>query len=169
MSFPKRDADPHDQSRDLTPFAAFMEAYERDATVETTPDPPGHGKGGHYYVYDLALMLALVGLLNDVILEPKGYRLTVVEALETDDKVGNGHCLVLVREPCPTPVPEPVPVPPEQPAAEFEEPIEYLPAPPQPGGLPIGVLTAGVPLFRQELQFLPSFLAWLPDQSRLDA
>jgi SAM-dependent methyltransferase len=132
MIFPKRNAHPTDQQRELTPFQTFIDAYDQGLTVETAPLPTGHGKGGHYYVYDTGLMLALVGCLNDRILEPKGYRLNVEEVLETDDKVGNGHCIVLRSEMFGAGEPEFVPVPPNPLMAEVVDQSRTYPHIPFP-------------------------------------
>ena len=92
---PQRDAHPFDRSRPLTPISAFINAYDRDLTVQSAPIPLPHGRGGHYHVYTVGTLLALVGAVNRRLANTT---LIVEEVLETDDKVGNGHCLVLRKE-----------------------------------------------------------------------
>ena len=92
---PQRDAHPFDRSRPLTPVSAFSDAYERDLMPQTAPIPLPYGRGGHYHVYTVGTLLALVGAVNRRLI---GARLRVEIVLETDDKVGNGHCLVLRKE-----------------------------------------------------------------------
>lgn len=92
--FPKRDALPEDRDRPITELETIIQAHRDRLTIETAPsdDIPGN-KGGHYYVYTLQLMLNLIAYFNRYL--AKGYKLEVVEALESDDKVENGSCIVL--------------------------------------------------------------------------
>lgn len=90
MIFPKRDALDTDRGRAITELDAITDAHDMGLTVETAPEPPG-GKGGHYYVYTLDSMTALVRYIST----QYNLNLKIGLALETDDKVGNGHLMVL--------------------------------------------------------------------------
>lgn len=90
MIFPKRDALDTDRGRAITELDTITDAHDQGLTVETAPEPPG-GKGGHYYVYTLDSMTALVRYIST----QYNLNLTIELALETDDKVGNGHLIVL--------------------------------------------------------------------------
>lgn len=90
MIFPKRDALPSDGERPITDLKEIVAAHKKKLTVETAPEPPG-GKGGHYYVYTLDLMKRLI----DHCALKKGLDWEILVAAETDDKVGNGHCIVV--------------------------------------------------------------------------
>jgi SAM-dependent methyltransferase len=82
MIFPKRDADPRDQERPISTL---------EEIVGATADPGDETQ--HCYVYTLQLMKDVVEWFNAHVAD--GYRLEVVDEQETDDKVGNGHTLVL--------------------------------------------------------------------------
>lgn len=114
MIFPKRDALPADQKRPVTDVGKIVAAYDQKLTVETAPEPEGQGKGGHYYVYTLNTMKELVQRVE-------GLRWELVEELETDDKVGNGHLLVYRQLPVPI---EEEPLVEEAPVAEEEKPVK---------------------------------------------
>lgn len=97
--FPKRDALDTDRGRAITELDTFIAAHDQGLTVETAPEPPG-GKGGHYYVYTLDSMTALVRYIST----QYNLNLKIGLALETDDKVGNGHLIVLHKIEAPAPV-----------------------------------------------------------------
>lgn len=92
--FPKRDALPEDRERPITELSTLIKAHRERLTLDTVSSKniPG-GRGGHYYVYTLQLMLDLIAYFNRYL--AKGYKLEVIEAEETDDKVGNAHTIVL--------------------------------------------------------------------------
>lgn len=118
---PKRDALPADLTRPITDFDVLSKAFVDGLTVETAPieGVPG-GKGGHYYVYDLPLLKRLF----EMSFSWKGStgHLELLEAHETDDKVGNGHLLVhrVVRFPAPEAAP----------SEDGDAPAEEVPEPP---------------------------------------
>ena len=88
LIIPKRDADPLTREHPLTP----MQTLIGEGGQPTSKRVP------HAYVYTLGTLLALIGALNHRIAPQEGVCLTVRAALETDDKVGNGHCLVLRKD-----------------------------------------------------------------------
>ncbi len=81
MIFPKRDALPSDVGRPLSGIADFIKRYN----VRRAP-----ADEGHIWVFSLQSMIDLIEYCN------KTYSLGwgIIEALETDDKVGNGHTIV---------------------------------------------------------------------------
>lgn len=89
MIFPKRDALPADQGRPVSEVSAMVAAHlERD---RARPRDEAHGGDqGHVFVYTLGTMLDLILIAN----RRFGLEWTVLEAQETDDKVGNGHTVV---------------------------------------------------------------------------
>lgn len=89
MIFPKRDALPADAERPISTLGEIVDAYDAKLTVESAPEVPGQGKGGHYYVYTLGLMREIINWCGG------GFFVwDIIEALETDDKVGNGILIV---------------------------------------------------------------------------
>jgi hypothetical protein len=80
---PKRDALPSDIGRPLSKIEAFEEAHvpENKGKVDTD---------NHIWVFSITLMVELVNYCN----EKHNLRWEILEALETDDKVGNGMCMV---------------------------------------------------------------------------
>lgn len=95
MIFPKRNALAADINRDITPLDTFIRAYEENWDVNSVPQEymagvPG-GRRGHYWVFTLQNMLELLNYCRVIL----GIEWGVQEFLETDDKVGNGHCVVL--------------------------------------------------------------------------
>jgi SAM-dependent methyltransferase len=107
---PHRDASEELARRDVTTFVELLDAFEQDYTVETMLKAITEAAGGereHYWVFDLDLLVGLVEWCATDL----GLNLEVVEALEKDDKVGNGYCLVLrqLDKPDPEPVEKPAP------------------------------------------------------------
>lgn len=83
MIFPKRNALPSDVGRPITEVKDFISRYNKaltDFTVES----------GHLWVFTLQSMIDLINYCN------KTYKLgwEILEANETDGKVGNGHEIV---------------------------------------------------------------------------
>jgi hypothetical protein len=102
---PHRDASPELARREVTTFVELLDAFEQDYTVETMPKAIEEAAGGpreHYWVFDLDLLVGLVEWCSVDL----GLNLKVVEALEKDDKVGNGYCLVIRQEEQPVTEPE---------------------------------------------------------------
>ena len=88
---PKRDADPNDRSRPVTPLAEWEEHYVRKTTYE---DRIAEMKGparSHYTVFSPALLHGVGDWFNRT---HRAVRLERVAYQETDDKVGNGHTVV---------------------------------------------------------------------------
>jgi SAM-dependent methyltransferase len=88
---PKRDADPNDRPRPLTPLTDWEEHYASKTTYE---DRMAEMKGparSHYTVFSPALLHGIGDWFNRT--HPAA-RLEVVAFQETDDKVGNGHTIV---------------------------------------------------------------------------
>ena len=90
MIFPKRDAAPLDADRPLTELQEFIDDYREKRNVVTHPTPAGHSTRGHYHVFSLASMLALIAWGNEHV--DLGWEVVATE--ETDTKVGNGHTVV---------------------------------------------------------------------------
>ena len=100
--FPKRTAETHcDIFLPLTSLDELIAAYRQARTVENYPVPQCGGWRGHYYRYSLQLMLRLINWINREKLAT--FRVEAVE--ETDEKVGNGHTVVL-RKSSPGAMPE---------------------------------------------------------------
>ncbi|MEO5720225.1 MAG: class I SAM-dependent methyltransferase [Chthoniobacterales bacterium] len=88
---PKRDADPLDRPRPLTPFVEWEEHYVKRSTYE---DRIAEMKGparSHYTVFSPELLLAIESWFNRA---HSDTRLDQAAFQETDDKVGNGHTIV---------------------------------------------------------------------------
>lgn len=83
MIFPKRDSDPNDINRPINNVCDFVKQYNENL--------PLNDHKHHIWVFDLQLMINLIQYCTNY------YNLnwTVIEALETDEKVGNGHCVVV--------------------------------------------------------------------------
>ena len=84
MIFPKKSA--LDHTREVTPISHFMDDYRNKKTVETHSIEEVGVRRGHYHVFTLASMLELI--------QSADLDWQILEALETDDKVGNGHMVV---------------------------------------------------------------------------
>lgn len=85
--FPKRDALPSDIGRPLSLIDDMDKVYiEKNKIGEVDID-------NHIWVFDLALMMHIVKFLNSMY----DFDFDILEALETDDKVGNGHEIILKK------------------------------------------------------------------------
>jgi len=82
MIFPKRDALPEDIGRPLSTIPEFVSAAMTEHPKLITTE--------HIWVFDLEVMKSLIEYCNNYYF----LNWTVVESLETDDKVSNGHCVV---------------------------------------------------------------------------
>jgi SAM-dependent methyltransferase len=82
MIFPKRDALPADIGRPLSSIADFIVANSINHTELITTE--------HIWVFDLEVMKSLIEYCNNYYF----LNWTVLESEETDDKAGNGHCIV---------------------------------------------------------------------------
>lgn len=88
---PLRNALAEDRSRPLTPLDHMVEDYQLGRTAETHEVPP-NGKRGHYHVFDLQSVLAVVHWAEANAI---GSRFEVVATQVPDQKVGNGFVVVL--------------------------------------------------------------------------
>lgn len=91
---PKRDAHPPDRERPISTLEELKRADQEQWTVDTAPAEviaAAGSKRGHYFVWTVDLAMELVDYVNESI---KG-SLRPITFRETDDKVGNGWCLVL--------------------------------------------------------------------------
>jgi len=89
---PHRDALEEDADRPLTSIAHVLRDYLDGATVDTHPLAPGHGKRGHYHVFDV---FSFGGMIKAYNLVHRAKRFEVVDRLSNDDKVGNGFVIVI--------------------------------------------------------------------------
>jgi SAM-dependent methyltransferase len=94
MIVPHRDAHPPDKSRPVSTVDELVEAYANCYTPDTHPYQD-QGRRGHYWVFTLESMKALVTACNDTF--ALGWTLVYEEAI--DAKVGNGFTLVYRYEP----------------------------------------------------------------------
>lgn len=81
--FPKRDALPEDRNRPISSIPEFVYHH--------TNLPQEFDSTHHVWVFTLELMINLIGFCS-------GYfnlHWDVIDKLETDDKAGNGHCIVI--------------------------------------------------------------------------
>lgn len=86
MIFPKRGADKNDIGRQLSPLMDFVKQYN---------DPqPLTDEHRHIWVFDLDVMLHLIRVCNDLY----GLKWRVIDWMVSDDKIGNGHVIVAVKE-----------------------------------------------------------------------
>lgn len=94
MIVPHRDAHPPDKNRPVSTVDELMAAYTECYTPDTHPYQ-GQGRRGHYWVFTLESMKALVEMCSI------GYGLdwTLVHEEAIDAKVGNGFTLVYRHEP----------------------------------------------------------------------
>ena len=82
MIFPKRDAEPLDRDKPISTLQSFINQYQNPKILSE--------KNDHLWIFTLQLMLDIHQWCNT-----NGVTdWEVVEALESDDKVGNGHCTV---------------------------------------------------------------------------
>jgi hypothetical protein len=88
---PKRDALEADAVLPITTIGHQLLDYINHVTYETHEIPPGHGKHGHYHIYSVDSYIELIEKINQF----AGIRFELVDYLDTDDKVGNGHVNIL--------------------------------------------------------------------------
>jgi predicted SAM-dependent methyltransferase len=91
LVIPQPTACPGDVGRPLTTLEHCLEDYRLNRTIEDHPIPPGHGRRGHYHVWNLAQFSDLV---NQVFPD----KLTIVATQDPDEKVGNGFVVVLRKK-----------------------------------------------------------------------
>jgi len=82
MIFPKRNADPVDLYKPISTLQSFIDQYEN-------PQPLNDNEC-HIWIFTLQLMLDIIDYCNNTFSQ----KWDIIEKLETDDKVGNGHCIV---------------------------------------------------------------------------
>lgn len=82
MIFPKRDADPNDVNRPVSEIEDFINQYDHPQ--------PLTDENCHIWIFTLETMVNLIDYCNE------NYNLgwNIIDYQETDDKVGNGHCVV---------------------------------------------------------------------------
>ena len=88
---PKRDADPLDRDRPLTPLAEWEHHYGKKSTYEDRIAEMQGPARSHYTVFSPELLRSIEAWFN------RTHSLSHLEAVafqETDDKVGNGHGIV---------------------------------------------------------------------------
>jgi SAM-dependent methyltransferase len=81
--FPKRDADPKDVDRPINKLLDFVDQYKNPQ--------PLTDEHCHIWIFDLKLMIELFEYMNDFMF----FNFEIIESHETDDKVGNGHTIVV--------------------------------------------------------------------------
>lgn len=83
MIFPKKDADPNDVNRPLSEISEFYKQYNNPENILDS--------SRHFWVFSLSSMVSLINYCN------KEHNLSwdIIDSKETDDKVGNGHCIVM--------------------------------------------------------------------------
>ena len=93
---PKRDADPLDRDRPLTPLAEWEYHYAKRSTYEDRIAEMRGPARSHYTVFSPALLHGISDWFGRI---HSAARLEETAFQETDDKVGNGHTIVwLVRK-----------------------------------------------------------------------
>lgn len=85
---PTRDMNPDDRKYPYTTVDHLIDDHNQGHTVATHPWPEGQGPRGHYHAFSPMRFAYFVGTIF-------GTRLELVEALEIDEKVGNGHTLLV--------------------------------------------------------------------------
>ncbi|MBA2269432.1 MAG: class I SAM-dependent methyltransferase [Chthoniobacterales bacterium] len=88
---PKRDADPLDRDRPLTPLTELVRHYEKRSAYEDRIAEMNGPARGHYTVFSPELLHGIGDWFNRAHFWA---RLDEVAFQETDDKVGNGHTIV---------------------------------------------------------------------------
>ena len=89
---PKRDVVPSDAARPVTPLSVHVRHYELGSTHESRAAEEGLIGRGHYSVFAPSTLRAMVDWFNRT---HQGSALEEVAFQDTDDKVGNGHTIVL--------------------------------------------------------------------------
>lgn len=84
--FPKRDALPEDKNREITSIDHFFGDYKNAIDVNSHDGV----RRGHYHIFTLQSMLELIYKAD--------LNWKILEAEETDDKVGNGHMIVVCHD-----------------------------------------------------------------------
>lgn len=82
MIFPKRDADKRDAIKEISSLESFIEQHNNPKNLTD--------ENGHIWIFTLETMLNLINYCKSE------YNLEwdILKSLETDDKVGNGHCII---------------------------------------------------------------------------
>ena len=89
---PKRDMVPYDAARPVTPLSVHVRHYQLRSTHESRAAEEGlHGRG-HYSVFSPSSLREMVDWFNRT---HRRCQLRQAGFQETDDKVGNGHAMVL--------------------------------------------------------------------------
>ena len=91
---PKRDAHEPDRERPVSTLDELLSAHFEQWTVDTVPaevEKAAGGRRGHYFVWTLELAKELIETLQ----MNCGFDATILRALHTDDKPGNGWSLIL--------------------------------------------------------------------------
>jgi len=83
MIFPKRDADPNDVNRPISEISDFYKQYNNPQ--------PLNDNSCHIWIFTLETMVNLIDFCN----ETYGLGWKIIDSQETDDKVGNGHTIVI--------------------------------------------------------------------------
>ncbi len=89
---PKRDAVASDAARPVTPLSVHVRHYELRSTHESRSAAEGLNGRGHYSVFSPSSLREMVDWFNRT---HQSWKLQEVAFQETDDKVGNGHAIVL--------------------------------------------------------------------------
>lgn len=84
---PKRNALPTDEGRPLSDIKQFMDAHKNENKGAVNTDD-------HIWVFSLESLVCMIHYCNDTF--DLGWE--ILEQRETDDKVGNGHCVVCRRK-----------------------------------------------------------------------
>ena len=84
---PKRDSLESDRKKNISTIDEIEDANISENNMIMD-------EGGHVWVFSLASLIDLVRYLKKIY----GLDYEILEALETDDKVGNGHCIILKKE-----------------------------------------------------------------------
>jgi len=96
LTVPKHGAHPPDKDRPVTPLRNFWDAYKENATVDSMKQTmPEIERRGHYYVFSWDSFKALIWSFNATFGNADNPSLEIIEEQETDDKVMNGHTLLL--------------------------------------------------------------------------
>ncbi len=101
---PKRSEDPGDKGRPITSLFQALRSWREHWTVDTIPPDivkASGGQRGHIWVFTLESLLEVIETMN--LLLPAYFNWEIVEALESDDKVSNGHVVVARKREAPRP------------------------------------------------------------------
>jgi SAM-dependent methyltransferase len=89
---PKRDVVPYDAARPVTPLSVHVRHYELRSTHQSRAAEEGFHGRGHYSVFSPSSLREMVDWFNRT---HRRSQLREAGFQETDDKVGNGHAMVL--------------------------------------------------------------------------